>query len=94
MTEVTMPFPDVAATSEVAIGTKGLPPGNDQELGSKQLPKIDSQLLGNDMRRLGITTKKHDDRPPHKADSESLGEDMRRFGIIRTNDDWPLRTPV
>lgn len=93
MTEVTMPLPDVGAVSEVAIGTRGLPRGSDHEFGSKPLPNMDRESLGEDMRRLGIVGT-HDDWPLQKMDSESLGEDMRRFGIIRTDDDWPLRSPV
>lgn len=33
-------------------------------------------------------------QPLHKTDTESLGEDMRRFGILRTDENWPLRSPV
>lgn len=93
MTEVTMPFPDVASVSDTAVGTKGVARGSNHEPGSKPPPKTDSESLGEDMRRLGIA-KNHDEWPLHKTDTESLGEDMRRFGIIRTDDDWPLRSPV
>ena len=94
MTEVTMPFPDVSAVSEVVNGTKASPWGSDHELGSKPPPMTDSESLGEDMGRLGIAKKTHDERPLHKMDCESLGEDMRRFGIIRTDDDWPLRRAI
>jgi serine/threonine protein kinase len=57
VTDATMPFPDVSAIGDVGMGIqelKGLQPGTFHHFGTPSLPEMDSESLGEDMRRFGI----------------------------------------